>query len=378
MEKRRISLTDILVGAPLLWDVYDATSTLLLRKGHVIERTQQIEALMQRGLFVLALTGGQEKQDSRRSQPESPSAVRLINLANKHLARLLRGLDAEPQAEKKTLEIVGIVESAIKVNADIALASILMNQGAASYATRHCIDTAILASIVARALEKTPDQQRMIMAAALTMNIGMLDQQDHFQNKEESLSAGEQRVIHSHADESVRLLRKAGILDPDWLASVAAHHENEDGSGYPGKGSAAEISDNAKILALADRYCARIIERSYRKPILPNAALREMLTIDRNSLNGGLVKCFIHEIGIFPIGTFVRLANGEIGIVTSKGDNNLAPIVNALVGPRGVPLAIPIRRETVRSIYSIRDVLSKEQAAIRVSMQQLWGHEAAL
>ncbi|WP_141104004.1 hypothetical protein [Noviherbaspirillum denitrificans] len=51
MDQRRITMTDIVVGKPLPWDVYDANSKLLLRKGHVIQREQQVETLVTPGLF---------------------------------------------------------------------------------------------------------------------------------------------------------------------------------------------------------------------------------------------------------------------------------------------------------------------------------------
>ena len=52
MEQHRISMTDLVIGKPLPWDVSDAAGHLLLSRGHIIERPQQIEALMERGMYV--------------------------------------------------------------------------------------------------------------------------------------------------------------------------------------------------------------------------------------------------------------------------------------------------------------------------------------
>jgi hypothetical protein len=158
---------------------------------------------------------------------------------------------------------------------------------------------------------------------------------------------------------------------------VLHHRENEDGSGYPYGRISVVIPENAKIITIADRYCARVSARSYRKPMLPNAALRDILLSEKDKVDSQLTACFIKELGVYPNGTYVRLENGEIGIVTGKGKTTTAPIMHSLIGPRGAPLSFPIRRDTSKELHSIRDVLHPDQAAVRVSMQQLWGLEAA-
>ncbi|HAJ72472.1 MAG TPA: hypothetical protein DCO68_10385, partial [Methylophilaceae bacterium] len=52
MDKKRIGISDITVGQALPWDVTDANGRLLLHKGYVVERMQQIEALVERGMYV--------------------------------------------------------------------------------------------------------------------------------------------------------------------------------------------------------------------------------------------------------------------------------------------------------------------------------------
>jgi response regulator RpfG family c-di-GMP phosphodiesterase len=42
------------------------------------------------------------------------------------------------------------------------------------------------------------------------------------------------------------------------------HHENDEGSGYPAGIASPEVTRNAKLLSLADRYCAQVSARNYR------------------------------------------------------------------------------------------------------------------
>jgi len=379
MEQRRITMSDIVVGKPLPWDVYDSNNKLLLRKGHVVQRAQQVETLVVRGLFVTAKAEGTtSSQAAVARHVERPSALRLINLATKRLERLLFNLHNESELHPKIVEVVAAIKFAVDTNADVALGCILLNQQSGSYPVRHSVDCAIVSLVVARAMNKPPQEVQDIMTAALLMNVGMLRDHEQLHHREHPLSDEEQDLIRSHPEESVNLLRSAGIIDGNVLNYVLLHHENEDGSGYPFGRASAEIPENAKIIALADRYCARVSSRLYRKSMLPNAALRDILLTEKKNIHPMLAACFIRELGTYPTGSFVRLVNGEVGVVTGRGSSTTTPIVHALVGPRGAPLSFAIRRETHKELHAIREVLHESQAGVRINMQQLWGAEAAL
>lgn len=378
MNKRRISMHDMVLGEPLQWDVYDTTGHLLLGRGYVIDNAHQLESLVERGLFIDLPHKQTETPHAVAQVRELPSVLRFINLAHKRLEGLLFGLHTEAYAQAKILEVAKTVIYATNLNPDIAVACILLNQSVSSYAGRHSMDTAVVALLVAQVMKKSTEEILTIVAAALTMNIGMLRQHDHFQDKQGPLTDKELELIKKHPEESVRLLQQAGINNPDWLTYVLQHHENEDGSGYPGGLSGQAIAQNAKIISLADRYCARVTGRTYRQPLLPSAALRGLFVEDSKTIDTHLAPYFIHELGMYPPGTYVRLHNGEIGVVTRKGKQASTPVVHALIGPRGALLSFPIQRDTAKELFAIREALHPEQADVRFSMQQLWGKEASL
>ncbi len=378
MANRRISISDIVIGQSLQWDVYGSDGGLLLRKGFVINNANQVSALIERGLF--ADTEGLDSARDKKpipKQTEIPSVVRMINAARADLKSLSYNIANEPDARNKILALAKLVANATYMDSDVALGCILLSQEE-SYASRHCVDTAVVALLVARALKKSPDEVIMLGAAALTMNLSMLRQQERLHDKSEALTAEEQESISLHPENTVSQLRSAGIEDEDWLSWILAHHENEDGSGYPAHKKGAEIPQNAKIISIADRYCARVCARSYRKSLLPNAALRDILISGKTTIDPMLVMLFIRELGTYPIGSFVKLENGEIGVVTSKGSTTTTPYVHSLIGPRGAPLAMAIKRDTQKSLQSIREVLHREQVPIRFTMRQLWGEVASL
>jgi HD-GYP domain-containing protein (c-di-GMP phosphodiesterase class II) len=365
MTRFRIRAYDIVPDMPLAWDVMDEGGYVVLRKGDIVSASAQLPAALDGGLFVSEGSG------------YVPSALRIINHVNRRLDHLLHHLQQEQDAESKLFDLAGAVISAVEVNADIALSTILLNQDAADYAVRHCVDTAIVSVMVARALEKSRSETLSIAAAALTMNLGMLNQQSQLQGRQEALSSADKDQIRAHPQTGERLLRDAGVTDDDWLACVLMHHENEDGSGYPFGKSGDDIPLAAKIMSLADRYCARVSSRNYRKSVLPDEALSDILIGDNASIDPMLTACFIREFGIYPTGVFVRLANGEVAVVTGKGASKSAPRVKSLLSASNEKMVVPLERDTASPAYAIKEMLTGEQTAIRVEPGHLWGGEAA-
>lgn len=379
MAQLRISMSEIHLGRPLPWNAYNSRGQLLLKKGTIIESKVQIAALVEQGLFADDSASSSHESDTHAvPDREDPSVLRMIDLAEKRLERLLFGMGSEPDFPARLVEVAAAVISAVELNSDIALACILLNQQAGDYPVRHSLDTAVVAILVAQSMSIASDKIVTLTAAALTMNVGMLRQQVQLQRKLEALTGEEIESIHRHPQEGVRMLEAAGVHDASWLAYVMSHHETEDGGGYPAGLAGKDIPPGAKVLMLADRYCACVSERKYRKSQLPGTALREIFLERGKSVDPALAAYFIKVLGIYPPGTLVRLNNGEIGVVTRKVEGATTPIVHALVGPRGVPLSIPVRRDTASEPFTIKEALHADQADIRFSMHQVWGNEARL
>ncbi|WP_230409622.1 HD-GYP domain-containing protein [Undibacterium fentianense] len=377
MSNKRISMSDIVLGQPLQWDIYGSDGNLLLRRGFVVNSSHQVETLIERGLFVDGEVLDQAARDKKIPKViEQASVLRIISQVRNELRTLSYNLATEQNAREKFLALAKQVVVATYLDTDVALGCILLHQEG-NYSARHCVDSAVVSIVIARALKKTEEEITLLAAACLTMNLSMLRQQERLQEKSEGLNPAEQELIFKHPQESVQQLMSAGIRDEGWLSWILHHHENEDGTGYPLKKRSAEIPQNAKIISIADRYCARVCARSYRKSLLPNAALRDILVGGKTTVDLMLVTLFIRELGTYPIGTFVKLENGEIGVVTSKGATTTTPYVHCLIGPRGAPLSAPIKRDTQRTLHAIREVLHRDQVNIRFSMRQLWGDVAA-
>lgn len=379
----QISLNDLQVGSPVLWDIYDHSKKLLVRKGFVPQNERQLETLIERGLFADAEEykkshRGGEQVSEQEKKPQH-HVLGMMGQAHSIIQNVTLGMVAQvplPNTPDELMKVVRVLIDAIGLNPDIALACILYKQTAEGYSNRHLMDAAILSIMVAKVMQLPQEQIESIAFAALTMNIGMLRLQEDLQNREEPPTDEERALIRRHPETSVSLLKSAGVIDPNWLEYVSHHHEHIDGSGYPAGVKGDSIPDGAKIIALADRYTAMIAPRKFRKAIHPTQALRSLLMDSDKSCDAKITAFFIKELGIYPPGCCVRLANGEIAVVMYKGVTATTPAVQAIKNHLGDTLPFPHNRNTSVERFAIKEAVQLEPKDIPFTMQQIWGSYA--
>ena len=375
MGKRRIMPTEIAIGSVMAWDAYDEQGRLLLRKGLVIASSSQIAGLMERGLFVESVPGRETVPIAR--DEVMPSAVWSI-LEARRLLELACTADAPKDDFQYQITCVrALITEAHRLSPDAAIATLLLER-AGRYSIRHSLDVAVTSQIVGSAMGVAEPQLSSMVAAALTMNMSILELQDHLQTQKEPLTKAQRAVIESHPEDSAAQLRERGVDDELWLESVLAHHEAIDGTGYRQGRTGNDIPLSSQLISLGDVYCARISTRNYRRSLRPNAALRALFLDQGRKVRKGLASQFIKAIGVFPPGTPVRLENGEIAVVVRRGENASAPQVCSIVGPRGLPFEVPIKRDTGRPTYGVREVVEWSDVGAAPSMQALWGEVAAI
>lgn len=303
------------------------------------------------------------------------SVLRSLNVLAQRLERALSMLGNGSNADTELRAIASGIIAAVSQAPDVALASIYLNQVAGPYAVRHSVEAAIVCALIAPVTGNGAAETSRIVAAALTMNAGMLRLSETFQFKDCALSAEERSAILRHPAESAELLRRAGIDDEEWLACVFAHHELDDGSGYPEGLSADAIPEAARLVGMADRYCALVSARNYRRSLLPPEALDKLRADCRHPW---LLAAFEQAIGQYPPGTLVRLVNGETGVVSMRRGADGARQACSLRDTLGVPFDPLERRSTREPLFQVAAALHEDSAGLRFSMRQIWGDAAAL
>lgn len=368
MAGRRVLLSELRPGEALPWGLYGAArncAPLLLRKGDLAPAAGQLGALVEAGLYACA--------------EDAPSVLHQLNDANRRLERLLLDLHANNDAERDLRDIAARVVAATEQNPDIALACVFLNQIGGSHAVRHSTETAVVATLIAQGLQAGPQTTLRVVAAALTMNASMLHQHDSFQSRRTALTREEIELMRRHPADSAELLKCAGIKDEAWLACVMLHHQHDSGDEDGGV-----VNRDARLIGLADRYCARVSARNYRCSLLPDHALHHALREAREPVDIELAAQLALQVGAYPPGSLVRLENGERGVmVTRREQGGAGALASVLIGADGKPLAADTApfaalRRTDAPGWSIAEALHENQLPVRFSMRHVWGEQACL
>ena len=127
----------------------------------------------------------------------------------------------------------------------------------------------------------------------------------------QALTDVQRQAIRCHPARSTEVLVDAGVEDREWLSAILAHHEHLDGSGYPAGLAGESIPSPARILRVADDYCAKAGGRHYRLPRSSKQALRSLFRSKRLWLDMQLAAHLLRRLGLYPPGTLVRLTTAR-------------------------------------------------------------------
>lgn len=183
-----------------------------------------------------------------------------------------------------------------------------------SYLLAHGVNTAILVSQLYRTYDEGPEHDpEDITLACLIKDIGMVLVPQSYHLHQEDLSEEQQQKLKIHPMISREFLDD---IDGDHASAydlIEHHHENIDGSGYPR--SIENLGPDERLLNVCDMFDAMTSPRMWRAPIPPNDAMKYLREDAGESVDEGWVNHLIRQIGIFPVGTVVRLSNDEPSIV---------------------------------------------------------------
>ncbi|MBW8848128.1 MAG: hypothetical protein JF607_24555 [Burkholderiales bacterium] len=358
----------IKAGSPLPFGVRDAEGKLLLAKGQMVPSEQMREALLNRGVFVdmeeLRDTSVRGNDGSTGSQDFFARWEALQT----RLSVLLRTPQETlflPRVKECAAQLIGWAERFT----DQLLFVVVRHDHSRHevYGLAHLLHAAAVSAVLSRRLGWTPERQRSLVGAALTMNLSIIDLQGRLASRGGKLAPPQRAAIDRHPDEAVAWLRGAGLDDAEWLSAVAEHHEQPGGGGYP-KGLA-EPAETAQLLRLADIFLAKLASRGGRAGLpAPQAAKSLYTDAKAHPFAASLVK----EFGLFPPGTLVKLASGEIAVAIRRGAAGNTPIVAAVMNRHGDALGAPVRRDTAHAEHAVAGLAGAELLRVKLSPHQLY------
>jgi putative nucleotidyltransferase with HDIG domain len=239
-----------------------------------------------------------------------------------------------------------------------ALISLARLKTADDYTYLHSVAVCALMIALAKQLELDAEQTRSAGIAGLLHDLGKAVMPMEVLNKPGKLTDEEFAIIKRHPEEGYRMLLASDGTDEMALDVVLHHHEKTDGSGYPKRLKADQISLYAKMGAVCDVYDAITSNRPYKAGWDPAESIRRMAEWTNGHFDPTVFQAFVKSLGIYPIGSLVKLHSGRLGIVIEQAEKSLlTPRVkvffstksDARIAPEVIDLSLPGCKEKIAS-----------------------------
>jgi HD-GYP domain-containing protein (c-di-GMP phosphodiesterase class II) len=223
------------------------------------------------------------------------------------------------------------------------------------------VSVASLSAVTGMSLGFGHDKLLPLVSGALLHDVGMVRVPLYITEKKGILTPDEYNRIKTHTIYGYRIVIKELELGNEVATMALQHHESYDGSGYPRKLSGEEISAFARIVSICDVFVAMTKKRSYRDEHLSYQAMKTILGKSSSKFDPEIVKAFLSNMAIYPVGSLVQLNSGAIAkVVSANSEFPLRPKVSVVLDESGdkVKKERMIDLQNVSSLY-IRKAVSK-------------------
>ncbi len=194
---------------------------------------------------------------------------------------------------------------------------------------RHSVNVSMLAVLYGEHHNYSRKKLRELAYGALLHDVGKIFIPRDIVTKPGTLSAEEFEVVKSHPDWGHEVLEELEVNER--IQKMAyQHHERPDGSGYPE--GVELIHPFSRIISVFDVYDALISQRIYKERLSPTRAFF-LLNQEFGDYpeTRKVIKSLMRCLGIYPVGSVVKLTNGEFAVVKEiNPDDLLHPLVTVL------------------------------------------------
>lgn len=234
-------------------------------------------------------------------------------------------IDAKPIIEVLTESIDLIFE-----NSD-ALACVINIRKKDDYLLEHSISVSILISILGCYVGYDKTLVEDLAVGAFLHDVGKINIPDKVLNKPGKLTAAEFEVMKMHVSYSKAIVDEVSGVSEISRQIVANHHEKLNGTGYPNGLEAKDLSVFSRMIVICDIYDALTANRLYRQGV---AQIKAFAILNELAISGELdshiVNQFIKSLGVYPVGTLVKLNSNKLALVEkSNHQSPTKPLVKS-------------------------------------------------
>ncbi|GAB2894783.1 cyclic di-GMP phosphodiesterase [Uliginosibacterium flavum] len=288
---------------------------------------------------IIHATRDEEIQRAHAIKGRAQALVRNV-MADARLGRAV-------EAEQIDHVVENITESILRNSG--AILGLLTIKNKDDYTFLHCVSVCALLVAFCRTLNIDADTTRQAGMGGLLHDTGKALVPDSVLNKPGKLTDEEFDLIKRHPRDGYEILLRSPEIGPIPLDITLHHHERMDGNGYPDKLPPEKIQNLVRMSSIVDVYDAITSDRSYHRGMPATDALRKLHEWSSFHFDPKLVQAFIRCVGIYPVGTLVKLESGRLGIVIEQNDASLLQpkltvVFNAKTGNRVEPYELDLSR----------------------------------
>lgn len=252
-------------------------------------------------------------------------------------ARMGKAIEAE-----QAMPLVEEIANSVMRNPG-ALIGLARLKTADDYTYMHSVAVCALMIALSRQLGLSDDETREAGLAGLLHDIGKMAVPPAILNKPGRLTDDEFVSVKEHPSAGHAMLLEAKGVGEIALDVCLHHHEKMDGSGYPKGLKGDQISLYAKMGAVCDVYDAITSNRPYKEGWCPAESLKKMSEWSRGHFDEVVFQAFVRSIGIYPVGTLVKLQSGRLGVVVEQqlGKSLLLPKVRVFFSSKSMTYISP-------------------------------------
>lgn len=209
-----------------------------------------------------------------------------------------------------------------------------------NYTYMHSVNVCIYSIILGCNINLDKRRLTDLGVSALLHDIGKISLPESLIKKTEVFDEMDWQQIRMHPIYGVKAITKTRGTDRSSIRAIATayeHHITFSGGGYPQLLQKRKPCLFAQIVAITDSFDAMCSGRVYhKKKRTADEVITNMINRAVTDYNPLLLKVFVNAIGIYPIGSVVRLNTDEVAIVSRNNPDNLEkPEIKIIAGREG-------------------------------------------
>jgi len=361
----KIPVNTIVTEHALPFSVFDVEGNLLAKKSQCLTDAQVANLMRHKDLFTLdkelivalMVKPKNPPKDSRRAH-KLQSPVTMVQGIYNDLKLVLETEELDNFSDL-LFHLAGRVSVVCRDSIEVALATIFL-PGQPNDFVKHSLNVAMLCDLVAEKLQYNERNRHLLIAAALTMDIGYVVKSAN--------SATHPRLGKQH-------LIQMGIIEKEWLDIVSMHHECNNGTGFPLGLTCDEIPLGASIINLLDHFCQTFTGEYADRDQTPFKAMYEFFKDEDARFKGVLKNVLLQITGYYPPGLVVKLYSKEIAVVIRRGKKPNLVQARCITDPQGSQVTTSTLRNTENPNFAIGAIIPASMLTFNLDYTRLWGYD---